>query len=263
MPFTPIAQPKEFSKIKKLEFLKLSTGANIIRILDADYITADTHYVNRISIACLGDECPVCKNNRKIINENPETFRDVKGYYPRTVRYFINVLDRTPAKICPKCGEEIKQVGLPVCPKAGCGAVVMDVPVTPLNKVKVLSKGVTLFEQLAAIELSILDDAGTPRGLMAYDLVLIAAGSGKTSTVTPNFSGRTGDAVPEGLEKFDLAKALIKLTAEEILDFQKGVSLSDIFKGRSLTEKKPEMLATENVVELEDIRAQALKLFAQ
>jgi hypothetical protein len=263
MSFTPIQQPKEFAKIKKLEFLKLALGPNIVRILDEDYVTADTHFVNRTSIACLGEECPICKNNRKIINENPETFRDVKGYYPRTTRYFINVLDRTVAKICPKCGEEIKQVNLPVCPKAGCGAVIVDTPAAPLNKVKVLSKGVTLFEQLAAIELSILDDAGTPRGLMDYDLVLISAGSGKTSTVTPIYSGRTGDAVPEGLEKFDLAKALIKLTPEEILDFQKGVSLSDIFKGRSLTDKKPESLSLETSVELTDIRAQALKLFEQ
>jgi hypothetical protein len=258
MSFTPIEQKQTYAK-KKLEFLNLVPGNTVIRILDEDYVSVESHFINRVSIACLGDECPICKNNRKTIMENPETFRDISGYSPKSTRYFLNVMDKTPARICPQCGKEVKQ-NIPTCP--GCNTVIQAVPQLPLNKVKILSKGKQLFEQFIAMEQTIVDEQGNKRGLQNFDITLSVAGAGKTATCTAIFTGAIGTPVtvtPE--DKFDLEKAIVRLNVEEIHDLQSGVSLSDIFKARSLTSEKDPVAPTSE--SLAGAVESAMKLFEQ
>jgi hypothetical protein len=265
MPFSPIQHKATKTEFKKTEFINLAEGTNVIRILDADYKAVETHYINRMSIKCLGDDCPVCANNRVIIQENPDTFRDIKGYIPRSTRYYINVYDKTPVKICPKCGEEVKHLNLASCPK--CRESLISVPVGPLNKVKLLSKGVTLFEQLAALENAILDAQGTPLGLTNFDLILMVKGSGKETVTTPIYTGNPGvkpEVNPEDL--YDLEKAVITLTDAEIIDLLKGTDLKDIYTARRLSSdpKSAKINTTPNGVlpqSLEDAANDVLKLF--
>lgn len=232
MSFTPIPENKSTFSTRKTEYLALVPGNTVIRILDPDYFSVETHFINRTSVECLGDECPICKNNRKIILENPETFRDISGYSPRSRRYFVNVYDKTPAKVCPQCGAEIKQ-DIPTCPS--CNTIITAVERKPLDKVKVLAKGKQLFEQLIALEQVIVDETGTPRGLTNFDITLVTAGAGKTATCTPIFTGNVGAPVfVEKPDLFDLHNAVIKLSEDELHDFQSGVSLKDIFAARRL-----------------------------
>lgn len=234
MPFTPIETKPAFTK-KKLEFLKLLQGNTVIRILDEDYVAVESHYINRVSIACLGEDCPICRNNSRIIMENPENFRDIGGYSPRSTRYFLNVMDKTMGRICPSCGEAITQE-VATCK---CGALITGVEKKPINKVKILSKGKQLFEQLIALENTIVDNNGNRLGLTNFDITISVVGTGKTATCTPIFTGAVGVAVPVAEEdKFDLTKAIARLSAEEIRDLQSGVSLMDIFKARSLAGEK-------------------------
>lgn len=261
MPFTPIADKAPRQDFKKQEFITLGQGQHLIRVLDEDYLEVQTHFVNKSSIKCLGADCPICKNNRIIIQENPETFKDVKGYLPRASRFFINVLDRTNVKICPKCGEEIKAVGLPACPE--CNQSIISTPVTPLNKIKILAKGKTLFEQLVQLENAILDDSGSRIGLTNFDIQLMVMGSGKTTTTTPIYTGKPGTP-PEykAEDKFDLEKAVITLTPEEITDFLRGIGLKDIYTARRLgKDQKDATPNTQLPASLEDAANAAMNLF--
>lgn len=250
MPFAQITDKKTFTDAKKLEYIKLPPGRSIVRILDKHAYAYETHYVNRMTIACIGEECPICANNRKIISENPETFRDVKGYTPRVTRYYVNALDKTPGRICPKCGNTSKLDNESAC--SGCGTLILDVEKKPLNRVVVLAKGKTLFEQLNAIEESILDDNGSSKSLSEYDIVLSVTGTGRTTNITPipNDRGEKNEVVvvPDS-DKFDLDKVVIKLESDEINSFLRGVSLKDIYTARKLDRSSDAEQKTEEASE--------------
>jgi hypothetical protein len=126
----------------------------------------------------------------------------------------------------------------------------------------VLAKGKQLFEQLIALENTILDEQGNRLGLKNFDIVLMVAGTGKTTTTTPIYTGRPGldPVVAEDL-KFDLDNAVITLTAHEIKDLQLGVSLKDIYTGRRLAggdKPEPKQDVLQSLVDAEDA---ALGLF--
>ena len=257
MPFSPIEQKPTFTK-RKLEFLNLVPGNSVIRILDEDYVAVESHFLGKVYIVCLGEDCPVCKNNRKIIMENPENFRDISGYSPRSTRFYLNVMDKTLARICPQCGTEVKQ-DVPTCK---CGTIIMNVEKKPLNKVKILSKGKQLFGQLIALENTVVDEKGNRRGLTNFDITLVTAGTGKTATCAPIFTGNLGTAIPvTEYEKFDLNKAIVRLNEEELHDLQMGVSLTDIFKARSITAEKDPVAPTSE--SLAGAVESAMKLFEQ
>jgi len=221
---------------KKVEFLSLPIGQTTIRVLSKrdEVFHTDSHYVKGVSIKCLGEDCPICENNRRIIVENPESFRSIQGYSPKSYRFAVNVLDKSPVKICPSCGAEVKKIqnSFPaVCPD--CNRPIVSVQETVLNKVKVLSKGKTLAEQLNAINDSILDQNGTPIGINNYDIVLLVSGSGREQTITPIPLPDKNDVTSVPSENlFDLSKSVVTLTVDEIMDLQKGISLRDIFAAR-------------------------------
>jgi hypothetical protein len=261
MPLSPIKEPERKFTERRLEFAKLAQGPNIIRILDEDYVAIQTHYVNRTTLKCLEDDCPICQNNRKIYMDNPETFRDIKGYTPRSTRYFLNVFDKTDVKICPQCHAEIKQTGIPTCPE--CNTIIMNEPVVPLNKVKVLSKGKTFIEQLISLENAVLDEERNRRGLTNFDLTVMVAGAGKTATTTPIFSGVIGakpEVTPDML--YDLNKAVITLTPAEIKDFLLGISIKDIYTARGANHAEA-VKPVEQTDELKAAITSALDLFKE
>lgn len=231
-PFRNNAPKQNF---KRTEFIDLPVGQHTIRLLHEDATVHDTHFVRGMTLKCLGDDCPICKNNRQIIMEHPTDFRNVPSYSGRRQVAYWNVLDRTPAKVCPnaECQKEVKRDGATfpsVCPK--CGASLTTVKATALNKVKVLSKGRELFDMLVMIDSSTLDENETPIGIMNYDVQLMVVGGAKKSTVASALAMSNDKVSVEKENLFDLEKAIVTLTVDEMLDFMRGVQLRDIFAGR-------------------------------
>lgn len=238
MPFTNFGTPterKEFkSDFKKTLFVDMN-ATSTVRILTANRLELYTHYVNRANVACLGDDCPVCANNKVLIMQFPETFKEESKYSPKRLLKLVNVLDKTLVRVCPKCQTENHANGQAPS-TCRCGEILTTTP-TSSNKIKVLSSGVKLFDQLDAINNAILDTSGERIGLTGYDLTFLVSGTGKNKVITP-ITGQVSPA-PEYDEKdlFDLENVTIKLTPAEMVDLQRGVSLKDIFSARKASAK--------------------------
>jgi len=219
---------------RKIDFMKL-TSLHIVRILNAPSYTAVLHWLNRIPVKCLGDGCPICVQNKSIIADNPETFRKVSTYSRKAQTFYMNVLDRTPAKVCPNCNHENTAIGNRFSAACGeCNSLITDVKPTPVNKVKVLSRGVTFGEDLNGIHNSNLADDGSIIGIHNYD-VQIMVGSNKQPFPQALLNNNDKVEIDES-ELFDLESAPIVLEPDEMLDLQRGVSLKDIFAARSVSD---------------------------
>lgn len=217
---------KEF---KKTEYLALKPGKYTIRILDAMETKKYGHYFQgRGWVECLGDTCPICELNKKLMYEYPEDYRDQKGWNARRARYFLNVLDQSD------------------------------------KKVKVLSVGPQLIEDLKVMSQSIRNEEDERIDIRTYDWDLIVKGEGREKETTPShkFFGKMTDVDLNGQELYDLSNCLIKLTAEEMLDVHNGASLKDVFALRKA--KKETAKATETSVSAEikaDIEASIDDIF--
>lgn len=258
MTFFDTARPDRASNFRKTEFVELSPGQTFIRIIDTSKEAKKffTHYIKGVSILCLGEDCPVCRNNTRIYAENPESYRDIPGWSPRQERFAVNVFDKTPVKTCPNCNVDVKKTGnsfTPVCPK--CGQPIVEVVEHPLNKVKVLAKGVTVAELLNGIDASILDENGDKVGINNFDIALYITGSGKTQTISPIPLVDKRDPISYNPEdKFDLDKVAIELTPEEIGNLISGISLKDIFAARRKGPSDPDFLGKEIAEATADIK---------
>ncbi len=270
MPFANIKQPKQYeSSFKKTEFIELVPGMNMIRILDEEAYDVEVHYIGNaqggINVKCLGDDCPVCKNNKKIILENPDDFRSIKGYSPRRQIFIVNVLDRSQVKTCPNeaCKKEVKALNgiFPTqCPK--CGAIITNQKSHQLNQVKILSKGKQLFSQLETLSMAMNDEQGNPIPLTKYDIALSVSGTNKKESPSPIPYVNANDVVtvePDAL--FDRVKSVLELTVEEIMDLQRGVSLKDIFTARKSTTEKATDLETVKDEEVAKIKNDIESMF--
>jgi len=266
MPFTSFGQPTEkrmfSSTYKKTKFVDMNHNATI-RVLTADRLEIDTHFINRATVLCLGDDCPVCSNNKALIMTFPETFREEPKYSPRRIVKFVNVLDKTPVRVCPKCELEHPTFKGQPAITCKCGEILAGDP-APSMKVKVLTSGTALFDRLDAINNAILDAEGERIGLTGYDLTLIISGTGKNKIVTP-MAGQVSEMPlynPEDL--YDLETVTLKLTVVEMMDLQRGVSLKDIFAARKASEKVATMSETVLPKELMDnVNADVEALFKQ
>jgi len=240
MPFANIDSTNMFPQAKKVEFLTLKPGQTVIRILDANAVLYLTHYLEGATVMCTGDGCPICQSNERLIVDNPETYKNIKAYSPRIRRYHVNVLDRTLMKVCPSCNTEMKKIGNSF-PAActNCNTMLLEVKEAQSNKVKVLSRGVQLFEQFNALEESVLDDKGNPMPITSYDIVLSVSGTGRQTKITAIPLANKNEPVNvDEKSLFDLTKTIIKLNNEEMIDLQKGISLRDIFAARGTGEKE-------------------------
>lgn len=211
------------SKFRKTEFLNMKEGEHLIRILEHVETKKTAHYVGWAWLECLGDECPICENNKRIMYEHPDDFRDITGWNPRRDRYFINVLDKS-------VGDDGQ----------------------PVNAVKVLSRGPTLFEDLSMIANAIRNADGNVVDVTTYDFTLIVKGQGRDTTVSviPRWiPGQENNPVYEG-ELFDLDKALIRLEPDEMIDALNGTSVKDIF---AMRRAKKEVLQSDAVLNSDNL----------
>ena len=270
MSFYEATEKKSFTERRKTEFMQLTDGSHFVRILNPTAKKYFQHWIGG-GIECLGDECPQCAQNKQILaelmpkydNNNREAFKaatKVQGFNWRQERGAVNVLDRTPAKVCPQCEKEIKAIDdvfPPSCPS--CGNFIQKADAKPLNKVKVFSRAGSVFEKIALQEATKLDENGEEIGLMNFDLELIVSGN----NTIPRKTDKTDTVeVPEE-ELFDLDNVVIKLTPEEMVQKMRGVSLRDIFTARRVT-AEPEEEETKEVSPeaLADIQSKIDELFA-
>lgn len=242
-------EQKQFSNKKKV-FFKWVPGVHKIRLLDEHIEPVYVHWVGGVYVKCLGDTCPICQNNFRIMKED-ENYRKNGDFHPRTVRFYTNILDLTPVKVCPKCGNENHKREDGTWPDActNCGNMLSMVEPSPSNTVKIMSKGVQLFSQFNTFE----EIYGQPP--TAYNIALIVKNSREVSaSAIPN------ENQPVEVSSEDLYNlpddAIIELNAEELVQLASGVRLRDIFTARS---KKKEY---ENTPKLDtDIAAEVEALF--
>lgn len=239
MPLQSFGTPREKtvfeSSIRKTSFLDMNSTSTV-RILTNGYLPIQTHYINKVTVQCLGEDCPVCASNKMLIMQYPETFREEAKYSPRRTVNLVNVLDKTLVRTC-ECGIEVPfSQANPVAVTCKCGKIIAG-DAHPSMKVKVLSRGVTLFDQLDAINNAILDASGERVGLTGYDITLVISGTGKNKVITPIAGQTTPAPVVDETLLYDLDIVTIKLTATELVDLMRGVSLKDIFSARRATEK--------------------------
>jgi hypothetical protein len=206
---------KSQSKFRRTEFVKLDEGnEQVIRILDSHEVRHYTHYIGWAYVKCLGDECPICQNNKKILYEHPEDYRDVKGWNPRRDRYYINVLDRTKVKTCEKCQTE-NRAGAEVC--TACGSVLGVAQ--PSNRVKVLTGSAGLFENLKVLARTVRDENDERVDVRAYDWVLVTRGQRRDKVTNPSPRYNPANAgfmeVPAD-QLYDLEKVVVVLTPDEM-----------------------------------------------
>jgi len=253
MPFATVTEKfSGESKFKKTEFIALPPGITTIRILEDSAHRSYVHYVKGTYVECLGEDCPICRNNKQIIMENPKEFRNIPNYSGRVERHAVNVYDRTMVKICPSCGKENKKVDQSYPSVCECGQMLVTTVEQPLNKVKILAKGKDLFSKLNVLEMSVLDANREPLGLKNFDITLFVSGTGRDTVITPVPQAMVTDVIPEQ-ELFDTGKVNFKLTEAEILDLMKGVQLRDILTARrssaSDTVIKEEVVDTSKAVQ--------------
>ena len=232
MKMPEMEQTSEFTGRKK-EFLKLTAGNHSIRLLPGDegfYITY-THWIHKANIECLGEECPICLNNKRIVAETGDRYKDVKGYSRRRQVFYVNALDRTLAKTCPSCGQVHKPIMgtfSSVC--TSCNAVLANEEPVPLNKVVILNRGTELYEQLKTINNSVLNDVGEKVGIDNFDVMIMVPAKTKRPSVSA--MPHKNDKVEVTEELYKLSEAPIHLEVGEIKSFLNGASLKDIFAAR-------------------------------
>ena len=232
MKMPEMEQTSEFTGRKK-EFLKLTAGNHTVRLLPGEegfYITY-THWIHNANLECLGDECPICLNNKRIVAETGEGYKDVKGYSRRRQVFYVNVLDRTLAKTCPSCGEVHKPVmGTFASVCQSCNAVLVNEEAVSLNKIAILNRGTELYDQLKTINGSVLDNSGERVGIDNFDIMIMVPA--KTKRPSASAMPHQNDPVEVTEELFALSEAPLHLEATEIKSFLSGASLKDIFATR-------------------------------
>ncbi len=210
--------------------MTLSGGEYIVRILDSVETKKYAHFVGRGWLECLDEECPICQNNRRILYENPEDYRTVEGWCPRRPRFYLNVLDRAD------------------------------------NKVKVLSCGPRLIEDLKVMSKAIRNESDERIDIRNYDWSLTVKGSGRDKEIIPShrFFGKETEVDLQGQTLYDLDKCIITLTPSEMLDVFNGVGLKDVFAmRRAKKELTTDDLVTEDDVDAlnDEIQASVDKIF--
>jgi hypothetical protein len=240
MPFDT-STPKRESNFKKALYLNLKDpGFRIVRLLQPEnYLKVETHWINNASIVCPGEGCPICENNKRLAIEYSanKAFRNQKDWRPTVQRFLVNVFDRTPVKVCPNCGLENYRLGNAFPNMCSCNTVITGVVAQPSNKVKVLAKGKTLFDDFNAAETTVnLDLDGNELvnpSISSFDFTLSVNPTESTHPVKAEKNWNRNDVVEYNEEDlFDLDNCVIRLTVDELKEFIRGVSLRDIFAAR-------------------------------
>jgi len=231
------------------KYLRFKEGSPVlVRILDESAHSVEKHWIQKAnaSLLCIGELCPLCLHNDELRREFPDSYKKSKGFYNRSRRYLVNILDRTPVIKDPETGEEYYAVKgkFPTTTSDGERCLVGIDP-EPSNTIKILERGRELFEQLAMIHSETVDLSIDPTtgnevvkgGITSFDIKLSTKGAGKDMTIMAMPMTQFNDDVTSIIEKNNLDRYVLssvgmQLTADEMIDVTKGVSITDIFAKR-------------------------------
>jgi hypothetical protein len=253
---------------KKTNFLKLTDGRYLIRVLKQELKSYPTHFIKAGNFAtlCLGNDCPICDHNRELMFKYAKEFYKQPDFMRISYRTPINILDRTTYKVCPNCNMEHKKVGKEFPARCDCGTLLTSVEATVSNKVKLLNASDTLAKHLTSLEIETTDEEDNPIGIVNYDIVLVVDTSNKNDPVTPVAKTANNDVIEVDKENFNEGKGFFELNVNEIKDVLHGVSLRDILSSRTPVKEENEVSEVVEEVSKEKIaKVQSLvsKLFDQ
>lgn len=223
---------------KKVEspWLKISEGAPVVvQIMDEHPTEVHTHWITdssgrKVGFKCLGSAmCPACQRNNRINwdNKHPD-------YVRRSNRYRLNVLDLTPVVVCPECGAEYHYSMVPDrCSLDSCNADLTDVEPAPRNRVKVLEKGVTVMQQLDALDSDVHPLTDEKMSIQEYPIKIMAQGKGLNTVTMIHPLAPRDDIDFDVYERHDLEEMSFELTPDEIEYLLDGGTLNDILAARS------------------------------
>lgn len=240
MVFADIPEQKSVD-FEPIRFTKLVSGNPVrLRILNKEAHRVFKHYLpqQRISIVCLGaGECPVCIENQKKVDNAPAGTRygQIKGYISRQNRYLVNVLNKTLVKETPTGNIIFAQMdGQFPMQDVSTGEMLVNIEPKPLHRVEVLERGPTLFSQLNAINSAVFDpETNEPVGLWNYDIVITATGQGRQMTTNIIPYPQYNEPVEVSADDLYVLKDVpLQLSAAEVYEVLRGVSLQDVFAAR-------------------------------
>lgn len=232
---------EETDKIKftKTLFLEQDFGIHQVRLLTQPEKIFVHFFKSRGAIECLGHDCPVCKINKSLQAEDPGNYKQHPLYNGSSPRHYINVLDRTPVKVCSnvecQCENTADLTGQFSAACKKCGTFIGNQPVTISNKVKVANISETNAGRLMALRQAIRDENGEPLGLGNFDLEIVVTKTGgkKDIIVQASNAKNSKDVVNVPEESlYNLKDVTVKLTPTEVTQFLTGISLKDIYAAR-------------------------------
>jgi len=244
-------------------------GVYRIRILEPLKLL-NTHYIRsqKISVLCLGDSCPICANNMKLMAADPQNYWKLPNYYSINYRYVCNILDRTRVRICPGCGTSnyyflLQKTGNKC---TNCGMSLASTELAPLNEIRIASFSETFRNQLKTAALSVMDAEGSIIPVNKYDInvtVTVSSNGKKTITPAPALDG-IGDVEVDTSQFIEHTKAALNFSADELMRILEGESFRDVLSSRNA--KKESIFVTSDFAldsnnEIADEVAETLKQF--
>ena len=138
--------------------------------------------------------------------------------------------------------------------------VVSNLESKPLDEVRVLQGGKTLFEQFKVRDQDTLDEEGNPRGIQNFDLILhvVGVGNQRNAIAVASTNYDKVEVPPEKL--YNTETLTIKVSEEEMEQLVRGVALRDIFAARRATTEVE--IADEVRTDTEEIKRKVEELFA-
>jgi|GEM_PF-2273490 len=214
-------------------------GIYVIRLFEK-FTPLDVHFLpkQRVSVLCLGADCPVCARNNILFHEYGSEAVLNSDFIARQRRYVANIVDRTPSVVCPACGESVYKflykANMP-CPQCGA-AIPPQAETVVLDKVRLASFSKTFVEQLKVIATSVYDNNGNLKPITDFDIKIISAiVNGKTQlSPFPSDSVSEPPAIAPNAV-FPHEKIAIKFSKEELLSVMHGAHYRDVLKARDTT----------------------------
>jgi hypothetical protein len=150
--------------------------------------------------------------------------------YPQTVKYQTNILEVTPYVVNEKSGSKFSVLSGRAPERDPVnGDDLRNLPRTPLNEVKILEGGKTLFGQLNSLIGSLMaENPSLDMHKVVFQLQASGSGKNKVTTVFP----RTDIQGQDYTKYSGYELILTEFTDEEISKMLKGVALKEIFAAR-------------------------------
>lgn len=238
---------------KVSSFIRFIEGIPVrVQILGERPVTKWQHWIKTsdgkdVAIKCAGfDDCPICVRNKELgSDEHPD-------YIKLQKRFMDNVLDLTLSKKSPTgqvfLGVEDEEGNLLFPEVDDEGNDLTKIEPAPLNEVRILEQGVTLFrDKLNPLDVSVRGPDNKRLGIRNFVVELRASGSGRKRIITAvSLNGVVKAANPDDYkDQLHDLNAGFTFEPDEIKAMLDGVPLSDILSARAAQEEVEKAVISE------------------